>query len=217
VLGPSLDISSTMSQAARFVARRIADWCAIYVCRPDGSMAAGAVEHRDPAKTALALEFAHEYALQLNGATFDAFIRVGKALLRPAILLETLRETGSSRPVTLWPAYAQLDICTTICVPLRAADGLGGILQLVTSPNGRTLNEEDLQLAGLFAKRVETALDNAIRFEANRREARSLIFLATAGETLSASLDLQATLEVLLSLGRSQNDRPRRSESPRRR
>jgi GAF domain-containing protein len=101
---------------------------------------------------------------------------------------------GLHDPLRFGQLIQQLNICTTICVPLRAADGLWGVLQLVTSPNGRTLNEEDLQLAELFAKRVETALDNAIRFEANRREARSLIFLATAGETLSASLDLQATL-----------------------
>jgi PAS domain S-box-containing protein len=200
VLGQSLDISSVMTGAARFVAQRIADWCAIYVCRPDGSMAAGAIEHCDPAKAALALEFAHEYALQLSGATFDAFIRVGKALLMPAVLLETLREAGLHDPIRFGQLVQQLDICTTICVPLRAADGLWGVLQLVTTPGGRTLNEEDLPLAQLLAKRVETALANAIRFEAKGREARSLIFLAAAGETLSASLDLQATLEVLLSL-----------------
>src|SRR5450631_2650947 len=79
---------------------------------------------------------------------------------------------GLHDPLRFGQLIQQLNICTTICVPLRAADGLWGVLQLVTSPNGRTLNEEDLQLAELFAKRVETALDNAIRFEANRREAR---------------------------------------------
>lgn len=193
------DVPSAIRETARFIVRRLADWCAIYVLVRNGELEPRAVEHADPAKVARAREFVHDYGLRLNDALLATFSQ-GKALLVPAISVDALRRTELDDPQHFGTLVRELSIGTMMCVPVMLNERLWGVLQLAPPTACPELTSDDLHIGEQISKRLQAALENALLFEQHRREAKSLRFIATAGERLSTSLNLQTTLEALLSL-----------------
>ena len=58
ILASSLDYETTLSNLARLAVPELADWCAVSIAEPDGTIRQLAVAHADPEKT--------EWALELN-------------------------------------------------------------------------------------------------------------------------------------------------------
>ena len=56
------DVPSTLQKVARLAVPHFADWCAVDLLAPDGSLQRQAVAHADPAKVALAHELHRRYA-----------------------------------------------------------------------------------------------------------------------------------------------------------
>ncbi len=61
ILGASLDIEATLQQVARLAVPSIADWCAIDLLDPDGSLRSVAIAHQDASKLALVEELRRDY------------------------------------------------------------------------------------------------------------------------------------------------------------
>src|SRR5205085_5961710 len=60
-LSLSLDWRAGMRAVAKLAVPRIADWCAVHVVEPDGSISSLAVEHTDPTKVIFARELQERY------------------------------------------------------------------------------------------------------------------------------------------------------------
>jgi PAS domain S-box-containing protein len=66
------------------------------------------------------------------------------------------------------PAYAGEDIRAVLSVPLRWQDQVIGVLNVVSSREGRVFDEDDVWLAELFAAQVAIAISNARLYEESR-------------------------------------------------
>ncbi|UQA56432.1 ATP-binding protein [Polyangium aurulentum] len=181
----SLDSRHALSELARHVVPRLADWCAIDELAPDGSIRRLAVAHRDPAKVSLAHEIAQKYPPR-PGAAYgvSAVLRTGKTEWVPDIPDEILVATSVNEEHL---ALARsLGLTSYAIVPLLARGRILGALTLV-SEAGRRLVPEDLTFAEELARRAAMALDNARLYEAAeaaRRQLHRLFMEAPAGVCL---------------------------------
>src|SRR5918998_1817417 len=69
LLAASLDLDDTLRTVARLAVPELADWAAVDVLRPDGSLRQLSSGHPDPAKDALLLELRERHRLRPGPAT----------------------------------------------------------------------------------------------------------------------------------------------------
>jgi len=181
-LAASLDSRHALSELARQLVPRFADWCAIDELAPDGAIRRLAVAHRDPVKIALAHELAQKYPPRPDAAYgVAAVLRTGKTEWVPDIPDEILVATSvDDEHLAL---SRSLGLTSYAIVPLLGRGRVLGALTLV-SEGGRRLLPEDLTFAEELARRAAMALDNARLYEAAeaaRRQLHGLFMEAPAG------------------------------------
>jgi PAS domain S-box-containing protein len=160
VLAASLDYQATLTQLARLVVPRLADWCAVDIVGEDGALSRLAVAHVDPARVALAEELQRRYPEDP-----DAPHGVGPVL-----------RTGCSQFVTEIPdsllvglakdpehlrILRSLGLRSYLCVPLTARDQTLGVLTFASAESGRRYGPADVEFAEDLARRAAVAIDNA--------------------------------------------------------
>src|SRR5919206_3191476 len=82
VLAGSLDYERTLAEVARLAVPDVADWCAVDIVDPDGSLRQITSVHPDPEQEALLLELRRRYREEKGadaGATYA--IRTGEPIL----------------------------------------------------------------------------------------------------------------------------------------
>ena len=163
-LASSLESRHALAELARLVVPRIADWCGIDELAPDGSIRRLAVEHRDPAKVALAHELALKYPPNPSAEHGVArVLRTGERDWVPDIPDELLVATTVDEEHL---ALARsLGLTSYAAVPLVARGRVLGALSLV-SEGARRFGPEDLAFAEDLGRRAALALDNARLYEA---------------------------------------------------
>jgi PAS domain S-box-containing protein len=196
------DYESALQQVARLAVPSFADWCAVDVLQPDGSVRRLAVTHTDPAKQQLAHELLCRYP------SFPADPRkVG------AVLGTGRSEWGTTIPDSMLAEFAQdeehlrilrgLGLKSYICTPLRSPTKTLGVLTFVTAESGRTYGAEDLRAAEDLADRAAIAVENvnllrALK-EADRRKDE---FLATlAHEMRNPLAPIRNAVQILRAKG----------------
>jgi signal transduction histidine kinase len=159
-LATLLDRESALQHAAASMVPNFADWCVIYVIRPDGAIGAPASAHRDPAKQQLLREFLAEYPVDWESpsVTVQAW-RTGHTQFIPQITEERLQKLGQND--RLKQALRKLDPRSVISVPMKIRERTIGVISFVQSDGGRPYAESDVPLAEDLARRVATAIDNA--------------------------------------------------------
>src|SRR4051812_39372732 len=96
LLGRSLDLGDTLAEVARLAVPGHADWCFVELLRPDGSIERVVMEHVDPDKRELVVEYDKRYPLDPDSPVGSPkVIRTGEPELMPEI------------PDALWQAAAQ--------------------------------------------------------------------------------------------------------------
>ena len=89
-----------------------------------------------------------------------------------------------------------------LCVPLRAAGALIGVISAIsTEPGAFTAHHQGILEA--FAEQAGIAIHNARLFEERARRARETRALLEAGRAVTASLDVQQTIRVIMEEARS--------------
>jgi PAS domain S-box-containing protein len=178
------DLSTTLDRIARLAVPQFADWCAIDLLQPDGTLERVAAVHVDPAKTPLAQEL-HRRTPPEPTSPIGVWnvARTGRCELVEEVTDETLQARASDAESLR--ILRALGLHSYIGAPLVARGRTLGVLTFVTTQSGRRYGPRDLTLAEDLARRAAVALDNAQLLAAARESDRAKdVFLATLAHEL---------------------------------
>ena len=178
------DYASTLDRIARLAVPRFADWCAVDMQQPDGSLRRVATAHVDPGKECLLHEMHERYPPDpLAPVGTWHVLRSGRGDLVPEISDEML-DAGAADP-QLREMLRQLGMRSYIGAPLNTRGRTLGVLTFITTRSGRRYGPDDLALAEDLARRAAVAIDNAQLLAAMRESDRGKDeFLATLAHEL---------------------------------
>lgn len=169
-LASSLDYETTLSSVAHLAVSQIADWCAVQIVEPDGSVRSLVTAHLDPARVELAKELNHRYPFDPEADSGTAqVLRTGISELVPDISDDMLAAVIEDDE--LLRIMRGLGLRSSMIVPLEARGRVIGAITFISAESGRHYNESDLQLAEALAGRAALAVDNARLHSASLRVA----------------------------------------------
>jgi PAS domain S-box-containing protein len=181
VLSSSLDYGETLASLARLAVPRLADWCVIYALAADGSIERLAVEHAGGRQEAVRAILAR-HALNPEALVgVPNVIRTGKSELL-AEATPSLTAADVEEPGELAAALAEVEVRSTMCVPLVARQRTLGAILFVAAESQRNYTREDVTLAEEFAARAALALDNARLYHEAEERAEAARALATIAD-----------------------------------
>jgi len=197
VLARSLDYERTLAEVAQLAVPDFADWCGVDVVQPDGSLRQITSGHPDPRVEEYLLDLRRRFREE-RGRSDGAMraIATGESQLVSDVGDQALIEL----PEGTADLYARLSPRSYIIVPLVARGRTIGALTFLSTAEGRHYGPADLDFAHHLARRFGLAVDNARLFHEAENARDRLAFMATASELLSASLDLEETLEQVAML-----------------
>jgi PAS domain S-box-containing protein len=181
LLASSLEIETTLANVARLVVPAFADWCAVDLLEPDGSLRRLAVVHRDPAKA----EWAERSRTKFPPRTTERegtglVMRTGEPALYSEITDELLVE--STFDDDHLETLRQLGMRSAVVVPLAAGGRMLGALMLVSADETHRYREDDIALAQEVARRAAVAVENAQLFRAAEERAQATLALSHVGD-----------------------------------
>lgn len=199
-LASSLDTPTILERLTRLVVPSLADWCAVDLREPDGSLlrvAAHGATEREALDAFWPLDAEAEYGV-------PAALRAGRVQRYPEALPE-----GCER----WEA---LGVTAALAIPLTVRERTIGGITLARLGSAREYDEASLVLAGELAQRAAIALDNAHLFHQAQEAIRVRDeFLAVASHEFKNPLTTLLGNAQLLArrMGRDEHasDRDRRS------
>ncbi|HEY4218171.1 MAG TPA: ATP-binding protein [Gemmatimonadaceae bacterium] len=220
ILSASLDHEETLKNLSRVVVPAFADWYAVDVVEPDGSLRRLEVAHRDPAKISLAHEMQERFPDDPNQAHgVHHVIRTGKSeLLADVPALIAASEISDAEHLRL---IRQLGLLSAMIVPLRAGSRVVGAITLVTSESGRHYTNRDLDVADDLGRRAGDAIQKALLFaEVNdsRRqlEEQSAELASQADKLEDSAAELEVTVDDLRNSNEELRQEKARAEDARR-
>ncbi|HEX8297798.1 MAG TPA: PAS domain-containing protein [Rubricoccaceae bacterium] len=172
LVGQALDSSATLQQVARLAVPGFADWCAVDLVQPDGSIGAIAIAHADPDKVRWAWELREIEPVDPAAPTGTPnVIRTGASELYAHIPDEMI--VAAARDEEHLRLMREIGFSSVIIVPLRIGDEIAGTVSFVNTDSGRRFDASDLATAEEIARRAGGVLHVARLHEALReREAR---------------------------------------------
>jgi GAF domain-containing protein len=158
-LASSLDYERTLRNVAKLAVPWFADWCSIAL-GVDGELRTIAVEHVDPDKVALALDFERRYAPDPSAprGSHQVF-RTGLAELTPEITDEMIDEAVPD--LEQRRLIRELNLYSAMAVPLKVGDRVLGVVTWVAGEQGRRFGPRDLAFGEDLARRAAVAIDNS--------------------------------------------------------
>jgi PAS domain S-box-containing protein len=167
----SLDYQATLSRIARMAVPKLADWCAVDILEPDGSLKLLAIAHSESSKVDWAREFRRTFPIDMSAPSgLPRVIRTGKSELYPSIDPARLASLDDEQLKVI----RELQLSSIMLVPLRARGRTLGTISFVFAESGRSYGEADLVLAEDLASRAAMALDNARLYRERDDIARTL-------------------------------------------
>jgi PAS domain S-box-containing protein len=198
-LDSSLKYDEVLRRLTRLVVPMLADWCAVHMLEPDGSISQVAVGHVKPEKVRLAEELARRYPPDPDDPQgVPGVLRSGEPQHVREITADLL-EAGA-RDAEHLEIIRGLGLRSAMIVPLRARSQTLGAITFVSAESQRLYGEEDLAFASELGRRAALSIDNARLHSELANRSRELGFLADASEQLDATLDFEETLQKLASL-----------------
>lgn len=168
----SLDYQTTLSRIAQMAVPELADWCAVDILEPDGSLELLATAHVDPSKVEWAREFRRRFPIDMSALTgLPHVIRTGESELYPSIDSELVEANLDEEQLEV---IKELQLSSVMLLPLRARGRTLGTISFVFAESGRSYGEDDLRLAEDLASRAALALDNARLYRERDDIARTL-------------------------------------------
>ena len=183
-LGASLDYHTTLQNLTQLLVPRLADWCAVDLLVPDGTLQRVAVHHADPARVLAAHELFTRYPPQPSDEHgIWRVLRTGEpewtATLTDAMVADGARDAAHL------DLLRQLHLRSFILVPLTSHETIVGVLTLVHAESGRRYKSSDVALAMDVARRAAAAVENSQLYQRVRAEDRRKDeFLATLAHEL---------------------------------
>ncbi|UBV44277.1 GAF domain-containing protein (plasmid) [Deinococcus taeanensis] len=175
-LAASLDPRETLERITALAIHHVADWAAVYLPTPEGTLTAAAAAHQDPE---LAQVLQQVVTRNLTGSTVPGtpawVMQTGEAFMLPVVPADL---TDQHPDAEQRAALRRVGFHSLIHVPLTVQGRVVGVLGLASAHPQRTYGPDDLALAEQLAARAALALDNALLYEAshlNEQRYRSLI------------------------------------------
>ncbi len=160
VLSSSLDYEVTLRNLARLAVPNLADWCAIDMVAPDGSLKRLAIAHVDPAKEQLVAEIERRFPTRPDPNRGTAKVMSsGRSELIHEIPEELLHEIAQDEEHLR--LLRKLGLRSAMIVPLMGRERALGAIVFAAAESGLLFDEDDLALAEDLAARAGTAVDNA--------------------------------------------------------
>jgi serine phosphatase RsbU (regulator of sigma subunit) len=170
----SLEWKTTLQNVAQLPVPTMADWCAVDVVEPDGSIAPIAVAHVDPEKVDRVYELRRMFPPRPGDNSGAAnVIRTGRAELIPEATQMMSGSATISDPAIL-EALELLQPSSIMYVPLIARTRTLGALTMAWAESDKRYTEDDLRVAEELAGRAAFAIDNARLYADRDHIARSL-------------------------------------------
>ncbi len=158
VLAGSLHYEDTLTEVVSMAVPDVADWCAIDIVEPDGSLRQITSTHPDAEQEELLMELRRRYREEKGGTAGAAY----SILTGEATLAEDVRDQAE---IALAPGeqerYRRLGPQSYMIVPLVARGRTIGALTLLSTRPGRHYTEIDLDFAQHLGRRFALAIDNA--------------------------------------------------------
>lgn len=170
-LAASLDYKHSLAFVAELTVPAIADWCAVDLVEPDGSLVRVAAA---PVQSEMYERIAHyrrrfppesargPYRVLGTGRT-ELIAQVSEAALAAMTRGPEHRE-----------ALRELNMSSYLCAPMIARERVFGTVTFVQSVSSRHFDEGDRAFAEELARRMAVAFDNALLFDAAREQAERL-------------------------------------------
>jgi len=160
ILSSTLDYEGTLRNLVRLAVPDVADWCAIDMVAPDGSLTRLARAHIDPAKERLVEEIENRYPPRRDPerGPLKAVLTGRSELIReiPPELVQRLSENEQHASL-----LGKIGLRSAMIVPLMGRDRALGAITFASAESGLLFNEDDLALAEDLAARAAIAVDNA--------------------------------------------------------
>jgi PAS domain S-box-containing protein len=191
MLSSSLDYKTTLDCVVKLMVPRLADWSALHLLQPDGSLRLLAVEHVDPALAQVCWDMDRQFRVALDGPSAIAMVaREGRSVLLPPLdeyILSQVAVSAEHRDV-----LQRIDFESGLVLALCVRGKPMGVLSLGVRRPRRAYNASDLALAEKIARSAAIAIENAELY----REAQEAIHARELFLTM-ASHELRTPITTL--------------------
>jgi PAS domain S-box-containing protein len=194
VLASSLDFDETLSALARLAVPRLADWCVIYIVGPGGVIERRAVEHAGGRQDVVRAILEAHPLLPEAPVGGPAVIRTGKSeLTEEATPLSTAADVDA--PEALAGALGEIQVRSTMCVPLIARRRTLGAILFVAAESERVFTTHELRLAEELAARAAVAVDNSRLYNEAEQRAEAVEALDSIADGVFL-VDARGTIRI---------------------
>lgn len=171
-LAGSLDYRTTLAAVVELTVPENGDWCSVHLLDEQDQPALVALHHRDPAGQALLSEVFARYPLALDGgAGMGMVITMGRTLRLRGMTDDLLQAIARDH----WhlEALRSLGMGSAVGLPLVVSGRTVGVLAL-TSSRVDAYGDDDVAFLEDLARRIATAVGNALRYREQRETALTL-------------------------------------------
>lgn len=173
ILDQSLDYESTLTAVSRLVVPWLADWCAVDIRDPDGTVRRVNTAHIDPAKVEMAREIERRYPPPADDDQgLRRVLATGRSEIYPEIADEVLE--SAARDDEHLRLLRAVGIHSAMIVPMIARGRTLGAITFVGSSPERRFGDEDLLLAVDLARHAAISVENARLYGERTYVARTL-------------------------------------------
>jgi PAS domain S-box-containing protein len=171
-LAESLDYRTTLDAVAGLAVPAMADWCSVHLLDDGGRPQLVTVHHRDPELLVLLEELFEKYPPEPDrGAGIGQGVGEARTVHHRHFPEQTLR--AIARDDWHLQALHRLGLGSALVVPLVVTGRVIGVLTL-TRGEPDAYADEDVPLVEDLARRMATAVDNAMHFRQERETALTL-------------------------------------------
>jgi signal transduction histidine kinase/CHASE3 domain sensor protein len=191
-LASSLDLETTLERVAELAVPVIADWCAVDLAQPDGSIRRVAMAHSELESAEFAARMQERYPADPH-TTYGVphAIRTREPELASDVA-GSIR-TSAARDAEYLQALRTMGLTSYMIVPLLARDQVLGAMTFVSAESKRHYGPRDLDVATDLARRAAVAIDNARLFHDVEESRQQLEQQATEMEAQAEELARAAT------------------------
>lgn len=162
-LSQSLNYEETLNKVAQVAVPDLADWCAVDVLSPDGTVIRTAIAHSDPEKLPDLEKLSKYTPKSLSALGIPAqVLKENRTIFTPVVTPEIVDANAIDAEHA--EILKNLGFISGICVPIRVRGKPIGALSLVAAGSHPQYTETDRIIAEDLARKASYAIDNARLF-----------------------------------------------------